>query len=171
MALRARLNDAKDAVLEIVDAGPIPAHKVALGQLVPVEDVKPAFDGRLEALAGPVLQIQSGKVLRVWTKVRRSLEEQKQMVKGEAQRRIVLLTGKNNLQDCIIKELNALMRAAKITDKRMNGEAVTVEEEVEADALRVFNVKIEAIRVASNNLEVTDPIPLDYADDKYWPIS
>ena len=90
-------------------------------------------------------------------------------VKLEAQRRIIALTGKNTLQDCMIKQFNALMRAGQLTDKRVNGEALTAGEETEADALRALADRVKAIRAASDTIEVMSPIPADYTDNRWWP--
>jgi hypothetical protein len=90
-------------------------------------------------------------------------------VKAEAQRRIIALTGKSNLQDCMIKQFNALMRAGQLTDKRVSGAALTAEEEAEADTLRAMADRVKAIRAASDALEASTPIPADYAADKHWP--
>jgi hypothetical protein len=90
-------------------------------------------------------------------------------VKAEAQRRIIALTGKSNLQDCMIKQFNALMRAGQLTDKRVSGAALTAEEEAEADTLRAMADRIKAIRSASDALEASTPIPADYVADRYWP--
>ena len=90
-------------------------------------------------------------------------------VKAEAQRRIIALTGKSNLQDCMIKQFNALMRAGQLTDKRVSGGALTAEEEAEATALRGFADRIKAIRAASDVLEAMSPIPADYNADRWWP--
>ena len=90
-------------------------------------------------------------------------------VKAEAQRRIIALTGKTNLQDCMIKQFNALMRAGQLMDKRVGGATLTAEEEAEAAALRGLADKIEAIRAASDVIEAMSPIPADYADNTYWP--
>lgn len=90
-------------------------------------------------------------------------------VKAEAQRRIIALTGKTTLQDCMIKQFNALMRAGELTDKRVSGETLTAAEEVEAETLRGLATKVKAIRTASNVIEAMSPIPADYADNRHWP--
>lgn len=90
-------------------------------------------------------------------------------VKAEAQRRIIALTGKSNLQDCMIKQFNALMRAGQLTDKRVSGGTLTAEEETEAAVLRAMADRIKAIRAASDVIEAMSPIPVDYNADKWWP--
>jgi hypothetical protein len=91
-----------------------------------------------------------------------------QDVKMEAQRRIIALTGAGDLQSCLIKQLNANMRANEMNDKRVSGDTLTPEEEAEATALRGLADGIKAIRAASNVIEAMSPIPDDFADDSYW---
>jgi hypothetical protein len=69
----------------------------------------------------------------------------------------------------MIKQSNANMRANELNDKRISGGTLTQEEETEATALRNLATAIKAIRSASNDIEAMDPIPLDYADNAYWP--
>jgi hypothetical protein len=88
-------------------------------------------------------------------------------VRNEAQRRIMALMGARDLNDCVIKQLNANKTAVALNDRRIGGGALTAEEEATATALRNLAVVIDAIRAASNLIEA-DP-PADYTDDKYWP--
>lgn len=90
------------------------------------------------------------------------------MIRAEAQRRIVALTGAADLQSCLIKQLNAQMRATELVNKRALGAVLSEAEEIEAAALQALADGIKAIRAASNELEA-DP-PQDYADDAHWPI-
>ena len=87
-------------------------------------------------------------------------------VRSEAQRRIITLVGAMDLTACLIKQLNANMRANELNDIR-HGRALTPEEEAEATALRALADKIKAIRAASNVLEPSPPE--DYALDSHWP--
>jgi len=136
---------------------------------VPVEETPaPAFIAGLETVSS-VRAFSTDKAVLQWTKVRKSLDEQKAAVKAEAQRRIVALTGKVALIDCMIKQSNANMRANELNDKRVSGGTLTAEEEAEATALRNLAIAIKAIRRASNAVELLDPIPLDYTADGYWP--
>lgn len=89
-------------------------------------------------------------------------------VRAEAQRRIIALVGARDLQDCMIKQLNANMRANEINDIR-HARELTAVEAAEADALRALAAVIKAVRGASNAIEAQSPIPDDYADDKWWP--
>jgi hypothetical protein len=88
-------------------------------------------------------------------------------VRAEAQRRIIEATGATDLTSCLIKQLNALMRATALNDKRLASGSLSEAEEVEAAALRALSVHIEKIRAASSALE-TD-VPNDYTDGAYWP--
>ena len=60
------------------------------------------------------------------------------------------------------------MRANELNDKRVQGGALTLEEEAEAEALRNLAVAIKAVSAKSNDIERLDPIPLNYTDDGYW---
>jgi len=88
-------------------------------------------------------------------------------VRAEARRRILARVGARTFDDAMARELNALMRASDLHDKRLSGEALTAAEETEADALRALAADIRAIRAASNAMEVAPPD--DYADDARWP--
>lgn len=88
-------------------------------------------------------------------------------VRREAQRRIMALMGARDLEHCLIKQLNANMRANEINDKRVSGGALTAAEDAEAGLLRSMAAAVKAIRAASNVLEPSPPA--DYADDKHWP--
>ena len=135
---------------------------------LPVEDTPaPSFVPGLEAATSERI-VSNGKAVLRWAVARRPLDEQKAAVKAEAQRRIIVLTGKANLQDCMIKQFNALMRAGQITDKRVNGDSLTAEEELEAASLRALADRVKAIRAISDQIEALDPIPADYADDGRW---
>jgi hypothetical protein len=87
-------------------------------------------------------------------------------VRAEAQRRIIALVGAPDLTSCMIKQMNANMRANELNDIQHSRE-LTAEEAAEANALRSLATQIKSIRAASNVLEPNPPP--DYADDKYWP--
>lgn len=95
------------------------------------------------------------------------LEEIK-AVKNEAQRRIVLRTGATDFNSCIVRQLNASMRATELVNKKSDGGTLTQEEQAESIALQSLANDIKAIRYASNLIEAMDPIPSDYTDNKYW---
>lgn len=87
-------------------------------------------------------------------------------VRAEAQRRIIALVGAPDLTSCMIKQMNANMRANELNDIQHSRE-LTAEEAAEANALRSLATQIKSIRAASNVLEPNPP--QDYTDDKYWP--
>lgn len=87
-------------------------------------------------------------------------------VRAEAQRRIIALTGAADFNGCIVKQLNASMRATELTNKRAMGSGWTPEEAAEAAALQALATAIKAIRSRSNAMEPSPPD--DYADDARW---
>lgn len=89
-------------------------------------------------------------------------------VKREAQRRIMALVGVADMQSCLIKQLNATMRAIELTNKRASGFTLTEGEESEALALQALANSIKAIRAKSDVIEALAPIPADYADNSRW---
>ncbi len=88
------------------------------------------------------------------------------LIKAEAQNRILKLIGVDDLTMCIIKQLNANMRANELNDAR-HERALTEQEQIEAAMLRGLADKIKAVRAASDALEISSPE--DYADNKHWP--
>jgi hypothetical protein len=103
-------------------------------------------------------------MIRVWDYPRPSVLH----VKAEAQRRIIAVTGTTDLMSCLIKQLNANMRANELNDKRVNGEALTQDEQAEAERLRTLANAIKSIRARSNDIEALSPIPRDYDSDTRW---
>lgn len=88
-------------------------------------------------------------------------------VRAECQRRIMIVTGTpNDFQRCMVKQLNALMRATELVNKKTLGEELTESEQAEEQILIKLANAIKALRAKSNILEA-DP-PSDYTDDKYW---
>jgi hypothetical protein len=87
-------------------------------------------------------------------------------VRAEAQRRIMALVGAATIEACLIKQLNANMRANELNDYRHNRE-LTTQEAGEAAALRGLADQIKAIRAASNILEPNPPT--NFTADEYWP--
>lgn len=87
-------------------------------------------------------------------------------VRAEAQRRIIALVGASSLDACVVKQLNALMRANELIKRRVWFGSLTAEEEAEAAALQELADRIEAIRAASNAMEASPPD--DFASDARW---
>jgi hypothetical protein len=70
----------------------------------------------------------------------------------------------------MIKQSNANMRANELNDKRVSGEVLTAEEQVEADALRLLATAIKAVRNASNVIEAALPETFsEMIADPRWP--
>ncbi len=87
-------------------------------------------------------------------------------VRAEAQRRIIRLVGATDITGCLIKQLNASMRATELTNKIATGGTLTTDEAAEAAALKGLADAIKAIRAASNAMEAEPPA--DYAADGRW---
>lgn len=87
-------------------------------------------------------------------------------VKDEAQRRIIAMTGASDFNGCLVKQLNALMRATELANK--GAANWSAEEAAEAAFLQRMTDTIKSIRAASNAIEAMRPIPDDFAADKYW---
>lgn len=90
-------------------------------------------------------------------------------VKQEAQRRIVALTGVADLASCLIKQMNANMRANELNNILATGGTLTAEEQTEAAQLQAYAAAIKLIRAKSNEIEAMSPIPADFAtNNAYW---
>jgi hypothetical protein len=108
-----------------------------------------------------------GYRLEQWQAVRPATVDD---VKREAQRRIIAITGAGDLLAAMIKQSNANMRANELNDKRVSGEVLTAEEQVEADALRLLATAIKAVRNASNVIEAALPETFsEMIADPRWP--
>lgn len=89
------------------------------------------------------------------------------MIRAEAQKRIIGLLGARDLNGCLTKQLNALMRATELANKRAIGNDLTSDEAAEAEHLEAMASAVKAIRAASNAMEPNPP--QDYTSDKHWP--
>jgi hypothetical protein len=145
----------------------VPEHKRKIWKTI--EGDAPSHDQRVETLSGPVLQIEQNRVLRVWTIKPRPRDEVLAQVRAEAQRRIIAMMAARDFEHCILKQLNANMRANELNDKRTSGYTLTAEEEAEAALLRAMAAAIKAVREASNILEAMETIPSDFDADSRWP--
>lgn len=83
-------------------------------------------------------------------------------VKAEAGRRI-------NLRYPLWRQSNMNMRANELQEVRIAGGTLTPEEQAEADALKAAATWIKSVRDTSDALEAMSPVPVDYADNAYWP--
>jgi len=86
----------------------------------------------------------------------------RQQVKEEAARRILAIFPE-------WKQRNMNAQATAILQARVLNGSLTAEEQALSDSLNAAWAAVSAIRLASDTLEAMDPIPLDYADNKYWP--
>jgi hypothetical protein len=121
-----------------VEADPVPYGKVPTGSDVSLVGGKPKLVRRLEDIV----------VTRA-------------DVKAEAFRRITELFP-------LWKQINHNQRRNELLLKRLDGEALTVEEQAEGEAMRDIQRGIEAIRTASDVLEEMTPIPIDFQGNKHW---
>lgn len=141
-----------------------PAHKAGLWKLC-VDAGPPAVaEGqtvvRSEAVSGDQL-------VASYTVIKRPDTELRALIKAEAQRRIIAATGATSFEGCLTKQLNAVMRATEITNKRASGQALTDAETAEAAALQALADRIKAIRAASDQIEAA--LPVDFAANSRWP--
>lgn len=96
----------------------------------------------------------------------REVQSTAQDVKDEAQRRIMALFGATDMTHCIVKQLNANMRANELNDIRAD-RSWTEQEAAEAQALRTMAAAIKAIRAASDVIEQNPPLEVE--KDSRWP--
>lgn len=127
---------------------------------------KPDYDPRTHKPPRQVLTVEADRVVRTWALDARAATADD--VRAEAQRRIVAITGAGDLTGCMIKQLNANMRANELNNKLATGGTLDAGEQAEAAALQALANAVKAIRAKSNILEVSDPIPGDYTDDNWW---
>lgn len=90
-------------------------------------------------------------------------------VRAEAARRMRLLVGARDDRHLDIIISNGLREAARLLRKEVEGAELTEEERARKRQLEEVDAAIEAIRAASNRLEMMAPIPADYANDRHWP--
>lgn len=111
-------------------------------------------------------RIEVGRVVRV--RIIEPIPVTPELIKAECQRRIIALTGATDLTHCMIKQSNANMRANELNDKRIRGEALSPQEEMEVAALRGLAETVKALRAKSNVIEAMSPVPIEFRDDRYW---
>lgn len=92
--------------------------------------------------------------------------------KAEAFRRILLIAGANET-DWLTKELNLLLRGARLLKKLKDG-TITATEQTELNDLDAKGAQIEATKDASNLIEVdiamaADPASFDVVNSPRWP--
>lgn len=96
-------------------------------------------------------------------------------VRAECSRRMQAMVGARDADHLSIIIQNANREATRLQAIRIGipgvieGRDWTGEEAQRAAQLYGADAALEAIRAASNVLEVMDPVPSDYADDRWWP--
>lgn len=129
---------------------------------LPVEKTPaPSHNDLLETVfATPI--VGSDKVTYQWSTTPRSLGEQQAAVKAHARKRILRRFPE-------WKQTNMTARGVELQDVWRRSEAWTEGEEAEAAALQSAWEWIKGVRTTSDLVEVMEPIPRDFEDDKYWP--
>lgn len=93
-------------------------------------------------------------------------------VKGSAQRRICALVGTTDTTACMVKQLNANMRATELVRKEATS-SLTTEEAAEAAALEALAATIKLVRARSNEIEaMVDAGTIttcEQIDEQSWP--
>jgi hypothetical protein len=142
----------------------IPVHKLDIDGgciLRPFIDTPaPAINAALEWQTSELV-VEPDNVTRVWSSGRLPLLRQQQAVKDECGRRIYAAFPQ-------WKQANYTARATELVLAKTNGELTQAETD-ELAALQASWSWIKAVRAASDILEASDPIPLDYTDDIHWP--
>jgi hypothetical protein len=88
-------------------------------------------------------------------------------VRSEAQRRMIVLLGARDAAHLTLLISNGEREAIRLIRK---GDANwSAGEQARAAELEQVDTAFEAIRAASNVLEIMDPIPKDFDDDIHWP--
>ena len=129
----------------------------------------PADPSSSQIKSGYIYDVAAGTITD--NVIARSSEYILALIKQEAARRIAVLWGARDFDHVIVIEMNALMHAAKLNDKRINGLALTPEESNQRIALLTFATRTEEIRAASNALEARSDLPeIDVTEDQYWPV-
>lgn len=93
-------------------------------------------------------------------------------IKASAQRRICALVGTTDTTACVVKQLNANMRATELVRKETTS-SLTTEEAAEAVALETLAATIKAIRARSNEVEAMVAAgtitTCEQIDEQEWP--
>lgn len=126
--------------------------------MYPVQvETQPTIDARYQRLVQGSITDTNGVLTRGW--IIENIEPTIEKIKSEAQRRILHILPE-------WKQRNLTARAAELAIKGVQN--WSLEEQTEIAAGQALWDQIKAIRAKSNALEAMNPIPVDYADDKYW---
>ena len=149
----------------MVDPARVPRHKFDTdgGLLVRpfVDAPAPEHEPTLETVTNSLV-VGAEQVTRVWEIKRRPIEAQVAAVRNESGRRIYTPFPQ-------WRQANYTARAVELVKTQVMGGLLTEQETAELAQLQAAWDWIKAVREASNALEVMDPIPANYQDDKYWP--
>ena len=162
----ARIENGKVVETREMTIEDVPEHKRHLWRTI--VDQPPAFDYLVESRVKAGWQVTATEAFRQYTIVPHSRDMMVRAVKAEAQRRIIVVTGATDMTGCLVKQMNAQMRAAELINIKTEGGALTAEQQVESDALKALADAIKYIRARSNDIEALDPIPSDFAADVRW---
>ncbi len=124
-------------------------------------------NGRL--IAGPE---SAEEALRLYAELGRekpALTPTADDVRAEAARRMRVLMGARDDRHLAVLISNNTREATRLLQKEISDGALAPEEQARKRQLRQIDDAIEAIRAASNRLEAMEPIPDDFADDRWWP--
>ena len=95
----------------------------------------------------------------------------KAQVNAEAKRRIWSLIGAYDDQSSNEKQNNLLVEVATYTNLVLiEGVTLSIEQDNRLNTIKAGNLLIGAIRDASNVLNNMDIIPVNFTDNKYWPV-
>lgn len=164
MTLHALVRNGQLVEVRDVDPETVPQHKFDTdGGLM----LRPYYDEGLPdftpAVENVIVEtvITTESVTKTYTVERKPIEEQKEAVKAEARRRILVTFPE-------WKQANMTARAVELQNLyRLNG-SWSPQEQAEQDALQGAWDWIKAVRQFSNTIELMDPIPADFNDDEYW---
>lgn len=92
---------------------------------------------------------------------------ERDLVRAECRRRLMRLVGARDAEHLDVLISNGNREAIRLLNKGM--ENWSAEDQARSAFLIATDAAIEAIRAASNVLEVADPIPDDFTADKHWP--
>lgn len=126
----------------------------------PVVDAgaKPSFKQAIEYAPVVAFEHKDDHVIRTWIVNRRTRAEQVAAIKAEASRRI-------DARFPAWKQSNMMARMIELK----SAATLSVEEQVEADAIGSVWAWIKKIRVRSNEFEAMSELPRNYDEDQSWP--
>lgn len=143
-------------------AGFDPAVGVKPGyRWVPVESETVGTPGPLMGASDSVI-VEQARVVKRTTHAAIAIDSQKMAVKNEARRRILARFPE-------LKQTNMVARGVELQEIWRQSAAWTAEEQAEANALAAARGWIKAVRAASDLLELMNPIPGDFNNDRHWP--